>query len=196
VIGDVLEALFIGGQPVLVGDLAPDVTVEEQLQDTVTITEHPVQQGAAITDHAFSNPSEVALRLAWTDSKGFLSAAASLVGLDGGATPSPDEAYQRLREMQAARQPITVVTTRRGYSNMLIRSLGVMTDDKTSNILAITVLLRQIIVVSTVTTSSTMAPASDQAEPQKTAPISNAGNIQPKAVAQSALSGLAGIFGF
>ena len=79
--------------------------------------------------------------------------------------------------MQSARQPINVVTGKRAYQNMLIKSIDVMTDASTENALIIEVMFQQVIIVQS--SQATMAPASNQASPQQTAAIINGGTIQP-----------------
>ena len=39
-----------------IGGIIPDVTIEEVHTDEIELTQHPVQQGAAITDHKFKKP--------------------------------------------------------------------------------------------------------------------------------------------
>ncbi len=184
-IGNVLEALFFRGKTVTIGGLAPDVTLDEQLMDSVSVTDHPVEIGAPISDHAFTNPSEVMLRIGFTESKGFL---AQFLGRES-ATPS--EAYQRLQDMMREREPIDVVTSRRAYTEMLITALSVVTDDRTFNILSVNVKLRQVLRVAT---SVTELKPEAQALPEKTGEVSNKGTRQPKAVNESALSTIGGIF--
>ena len=50
------------------GTIIPNVVVEEVHTDTLTITDHPVEQGAPITDHAFKNPAELSMRIGWSSS--------------------------------------------------------------------------------------------------------------------------------
>jgi hypothetical protein len=58
----------VRGEPVLIqprrslGGLYPDVVVEESHDDALEITEHPVEQGASISDHAFKKPQTVTIR--------------------------------------------------------------------------------------------------------------------------------------
>ena len=44
-----------------IGDFIAEVTVKEQHRDEMTITSHPVETGAAITDHAFKNPAQLTI---------------------------------------------------------------------------------------------------------------------------------------
>lgn len=44
------------------------VTIEEIHHDEMEITDHPVERGAAIGDHAYKRPAEVVIRCAWSNS--------------------------------------------------------------------------------------------------------------------------------
>lgn len=49
-------------------DIIAMATVEENHLDQMELTEHPVEIGAPIADHAFKRPAEVTLHLAWSNS--------------------------------------------------------------------------------------------------------------------------------
>lgn len=150
--------------------------MEEKHRDELVITNHPVQNGANITDHAYKQPAMVALRYGWGVS-------GSIFSLDLGA-PSVDEVYGMLLDLQASRQPFDVVTGKRKYSNMLIRSLDVVTDRSTEKSIMVEVLLQQVIIVQTETT--TLKSPSVMSMPEKTAPTSNVGVKQPVPVSIAA----------
>lgn len=140
-----------------IGGIAANVTLEEISTDELTITQHPVQQGASITDHAFKNPTVVSIRALYGDNLQPLS-----------------EIYQQLLQLQSSREPFDVVTGKRTYTNMLFKTLGQTTDQATENILAINATLQEIIIVSVEVTS---VPArAKQANPGKTAGTESAGN--------------------
>lgn len=46
----------------------PQATIEERHMDEMEITEHPVEQGANIADHAFKRPAELVLKCGWSNS--------------------------------------------------------------------------------------------------------------------------------
>ena len=50
-----------------IGGVTFDVVVEEQHEDTLEITEHPVEHGANISDHAFMKPASVTIRAGVSD---------------------------------------------------------------------------------------------------------------------------------
>ena len=49
-------------------DIKAQATFEERHIDELEVTDHPVQQGAMISDHAFKRPAEVTLHLGWSNS--------------------------------------------------------------------------------------------------------------------------------
>lgn len=51
-----------------IGPIFANITIEERHTDTQTITRHPVESGAAISDHAYKEPKEVTIRCAWSNS--------------------------------------------------------------------------------------------------------------------------------
>ena len=167
--------------------IIPDVTIEEQHTDTLTITDHPVEMGAAISDHAFKNPAEVTAKLGWSQQMALLSSVLS-GGLFSG-TSSLQQMYEKLQALQASRIPFDLSTGKRHYQNMLIKSLAVLTDAETENVLMVTVVFREVIRVSS---QYTTLSASDQANPQQTAPVQDAGTKTAQPTNQSWLSKLAG----
>jgi hypothetical protein len=173
--GQVEDILLRKGRSI--AGIVPQVVIEEKHRDELVITNHPVQNGANITDHAYKQPAMLALRYGWSTS-------GALFSLDLGA-PSVDDVYSMLLDLQASRQPFDVVTGKRSYSNMLIRSLDVVTDKTTEKSIVVEVLLQQVIIVQTQTT--TLKSSSVMSMPDKTAPVGNAGVKQPVAVPQSIL---------
>lgn len=106
------------------------VTISEDATDTLEITQHPVQQGAAITDHAYMKPAELKIRLVV------------------GALAKPlSESYDQLLKLQFQRIPLRVITGKRTYNNMLIKSVDQTTDKTTENILSVSLSLMEVIIV-------------------------------------------------
>lgn len=143
-----------------------DVTIEESHVDALEITQHPVEQGAAITDHAFKLPAMVTVRAGWTMSS-----------LNALADPNyVNEVYSQFLELQTSRVPFTVVTGKRVYDNMLVSRLTTTTDKDTENSLILTVECREIILVNTQTVS--VPDPSKMRSPQNNAATTNAGTKQ------------------
>src|SRR5260363_391281 len=115
-IDDALQSVLIRARR-SIGEIVPNVVIEEVHQDALTITEHPVEQGAAIADHAYVRPAEVVMRCGFGPGHAFSRMESS----------DPAWMYQQLRARQASRQPCDVITRKRAYRNMLIRQLTVTT---------------------------------------------------------------------
>ena len=138
------------------GTIIPNVVVEEVHTDTLTITDHPVEQGAPITDHAFKNPAELSMRIGWSSSSVALDAVVSSVvdSVKAGKLTTPKiktvrDIYEDLLKLQASRKPFDVSTGKRLYKDMLIKSISTTTDASSENSLVVSVVLRQIIIVQT-----------------------------------------------
>lgn len=132
--------------PRSIGYLFPDVVIEERVTDNAFITQHPVERGATISDHAFLLPTEIQMTAGWSD---------STVGFTGYA----DAAYAAILALQAAREPFVVTTPSRIYQDMLISGIERQTTEATSNVLLLRVTMRKVIIVST-QLSSVGTPAS------------------------------------
>lgn len=158
-----------------IGPFAATVVLEEIGTDELEITQHPVQQGASITDHAFVKPATVNLKVMWNDDDAPLA-----------------ETYNNLLLLQSSRVPFDVVTGKRAYTNMLIKSLGQTTDVQTENVLSINMSLQEIIITSVEVTA--VPPRASQKNAGKTGATENAGkkSAQETSRKRSALAALAG----
>jgi hypothetical protein len=120
-----------------------DVTVEEEHRDELVITEHPVETGAAITDHAYKRPSQVVIRAGWSTSSG---KATSIT--------YPSDIRQQLISLQRSRLPFDLYTGKQAYSQMLIASLLTETTPDSEWALMATIVCQQILLVKTTTAPS------------------------------------------
>jgi hypothetical protein len=148
-----------------IGGIVATVTIEEQSEDDLQITDHPVEQGAPISDHAFKRPVSVTIRAGWSVASAYdLSAETGIYGL--------------LLSWQAALMPFDVITGKRSYTNMLIERLQVVTDQHSEWALMATISCRQVIIVQTQTTSVTgsSTQAGDHADPASTGPTQDGGD--------------------
>lgn len=150
-----------------IADFTAQVTVEEDHEDDLAITKHPVEQGAPITDHAYKEPARLRLVVGWSNSG------------DGSSEQGDDYVraiYARLLELQKTREPFSVTTGKRQYSNMLFASLGTTTTQETENSLIVVASLQEVIIVQT--QAVTVPPRDVQANPEETADTTNAGSKQ------------------
>lgn len=114
-----------------IGPFNATVTIEESVTDELEITQIPVQQGAAITDHAYVKPVVVNVKVAF----------------DAATDPLPTT-YNKLLQLQASRVPLALVTGKRSFENMLIKSMVQINDVMTENSLAISLQLQEIIITA------------------------------------------------
>ena len=153
----------------------PDVSIREMGRNDYAITDHPVETGAVVSDHAIQLPPAVEIVCVWSGSPH---------GED-----YPNRTLINLLLFQKKRQPIDVFTVRRHYANMLIQSVSHTTDKNTPDVLRATIRCRRIMIVSTKTTKTSEASQQSQQSPQKTASTEKTGAQQMKS---SNTSGFAG----
>ncbi|MBD8451883.1 phage baseplate protein [Serratia rubidaea] len=196
---DILSALFrqqtrsIGAG---VGVIVPSVVVSEKHSDTLQITEHPVEIGAAVNDHAYRQPSEVIMELGFSGGGSLLDFAnTSTLGLSLGI--SPRETYQRILDLQKDRIPFDVTTGKRQYKNMLIKAIEVTTDKTSENVLMCVLTLKEVIISQTQQT--TVAEKSQMTDGVSTSAVQNSGTKTPKpgnsSLLNQAINGGLSIFG-
>lgn len=185
-----------------IGNMEIAATLQEIHSDTLQMTEHPVEYGAAITDHAFVRPKEVIIRCGWSNStlSNLLSTISGILGTTQTSSSSSKfsgemaasgyiaQVYDYLLTLQDSRQPFDVTTSKRHYSNMLLTSLQVTTDQTTSAVLMVQATCRQIIIVKTQVT--TVPPKSAQASPSKTAGLLDKGVAMLKSAAPSSVGSI------
>ncbi len=188
-------------------DIVAQATIDEHLQDEMEITDHPVELGAAISDHAFKVPTTVVLRLGWSNSP---SAGAGLLGAATGAAAAISPAaravlgglelagaalsvltganadqlvdiYNTLQTLQLTRAMFDLYTGKRVLQNMVCKTLIVENDWKSENSLMVQMHCKQIIVVNT---QNVTLPASVQKNPLATASPVNNGTKSPTPVTQ------------
>ena len=119
------------------GTLYFDATLHVDHNSSVTVTEHAVQTGAVISDHAIVDPQEISLEIGMTDTKGG----------DG----SSAQAYQQFLSVMKQREPCTVVTRLGTYQNMVLTSISAPDDYTTMKALKATLIFKQVRIVSVAT---------------------------------------------
>lgn len=167
------------------GSLVPQVTIEENHFDDLTITEHPVERGAVIADHAYKRPALLRIKAGWSTAGQFAGRSEGLSTLLSTAALIPQFGdpnylrglYDQLLRLQADRTLVAVNTGKRSYTDMLIQSLALTTEAKTENALIVNMLFRQVILTQTATV--TVPPAAVHADPARTAATVNNGTKQP-----------------
>lgn len=186
--GGVFNALFMTGRSI--GGIIPDVTTEEVATDKLVVTKHPVERGAAVSDHSYKEPSTVTMRIGWSDSNSLTRSIVS-GSLFSGSVKSAADMYQDMLDLQVSGQRFDLVTGKRTYTDMLLTQVRQTTNQETENAVMLELEMEQQIVVQTTTVS--LLETDSQADPAATGPTQNTGTKQAtKAPQQSALSVLFG----
>lgn len=191
---DIVSAIF-RLQSRRIGVFIPSVVVSEKHSDALEITEHPVEKPTTnsasgfIADHAYKRPSEVIMECGFEGGGSLLDFASNLTATSV-LGKSPKEIYQELLRLQSDRVPFDVITGKRVYSNMLIRSLEVTTDKTSEYVLNCTLTLREVIM--TQTQRVTVADKADMTEGVSTSAVQNTGTKSTTPPNESLLSQMGG----
>lgn len=197
-VGIVTTALSVGLDTLLikpqrsVGTIVMQAVISESHSDELQITDHPVEKGASISDHAFKLPAEVTIVGAFSNSPSVSGLIDGIIGglkatftggqelFEGKAPQLVTDVYQSLLKLQAQAVPFDIYTGKRKYSNMLLKSISTTTDRRTENSLEVTLQCREVLIVSA-TLVSVPADKANQATPQVTqAPVAGgAKSLQP-----------------
>lgn len=145
------------------GGFIADAVVLEKHDDEIVITEHPVEQGATIADHAYKLPATLTLEYQWS------------AGGAQGAKQDLASLYQQLLQLQIDRVVFSVVTGKRQYANMLLQSISTESDFKTEFTLPIRVVCREVILARTQLVKLTDSAV--QLLPQNTGPVTGLGTV-------------------
>jgi len=156
-------ALITHPNPRQIGTIIPDIVVEEIGHDQLQVTEFPVESGAPISDHAYKRPPEIIMRCGFSN---------STVQSEGYV----QQVYGLLLDLQDSLEPFDVTTGKRQYSNMMVSSLLVTTDQESEYALNVVVGLKMVIITST---SGGGASSANQASPDQTSAVQNSGTKQP-----------------
>lgn len=154
------------GTSIAAGVIIADAVVEERGDDETEITDKPVENGSVIQFNAFRLPSILELTYAFSP---------------GGAQNKAHDPsylttiYQKFLSLDDGRVLLTVMTGKRQYQNMLIKSMSVTTDANTENILLIRLTLKALILTTTQTVN--LSSSAQQGIPGKTASPVNNGTV-------------------
>ena len=171
-----------------IGGLFFDAVLSTDTTDSLTITSHPVQNGANISDHAFNNPTIISMEIAMSDAM-----ASVLTGQFGGTNSRSITAYRMLRDLKELRIPVQVCTRLDSYSNMLVKEIHVHDDVSTFYGLKASVELQEIFIVDVAATSDVSKRA------WSSAGATNKGSVSPieterKTTARRIEDGIKGVF--
>ncbi|KKK74438.1 hypothetical protein LCGC14_2883760, partial [marine sediment metagenome] len=137
-----------------------DSTPREVHNGATVPTDHPVEDGSVVSDHAIDQPDEIEIQ-GQVSSRPIITDASTRTpnfmgnGLDG----RPSEALELIRLLRKTKTLVTVSTEFREYTNMLIVSDSVTREANTGRILDVAIRLREFR-IATVETKAAPEPLS------------------------------------
>lgn len=130
-----------------------DAVFSTEHSSSLSITDHPVQSGANISDHAFEEAKVLTFDIGMSDvMESYYS------GQFSGGNSRSINAYIKLRELQSQRIPISVTTKLGVYTNMMLETIVAVDDNKTTEALRATVVLKQVFVTNVTTVKISERP--------------------------------------
>jgi len=123
-----------------IAQIEVDVSVSETHETDCDVTENPVESGANVTDHVFVKPARLTVEGLVSDTP---------IKLLGNVTSLFDDnrsrkTYEELLALQAAREPIDVITGLKQYSNMILKTLTVPRSADTGKALRFTAVFQEV----------------------------------------------------
>lgn len=193
--------------PTLIGDLALDCTVTETHTATSTVTEHPVESGAKITDHIRPDPVQLSITGIVSDTpigsrqvQRSIEVGGASVQVTQQEPPTSTTGYGRaawakLDAIRTAAKPVKVVTRDKTYENMALVSLSVPKESKTGGALYFTAQFKQVRIVFNRSTKVVVAKAPKSHKKQDTGKQPTAELAKPKNYSSEArdIAGDAGV---
>lgn len=142
--------------------IAPDVTliliqfdasIREVYTHDADVTDHPVEDGANVSDHVRDLPDEIEIS-GWVSNHPII--AFGEFGQDfaiagGDPTVRAEDFYRELRRIKSEGEPVRLVTSLDQFDEMVLKSIRVRRDKETGNIVDATIRLKQIVIATTET---------------------------------------------
>ena len=130
-----------------------DAAITEEHTYDSEVTSYPVESGSDITDNVRTLPIEITIEGLVSDNplERVASLRSSALAVPSefeleARTPS-GEAFDKLRQIREAREPVTITTTLKVYENMIMESLSFPRDSKTGAALRFNATFKQVIIV-------------------------------------------------
>lgn len=117
------------------------------------VTDHPVESGSTISDHAYVEPVEIIMEIGMSDVAGSL-----VPGQFDDSWSRSVSAFKLLQQLQIDRELLFVHTRLRTYNNMIITSISAPDEAKTLFGLRVSVTLREVLITGTQVVPVSSAP--------------------------------------
>lgn len=117
---------------------------------SITMTQHPVETGASITDHSFVNPRRFSFDIGMTD--------VARGSVQGVSTSRSVNAYNALVQMQNSRDLLTLVSKYGVFYNILISDISANDNFQSKYGSRFTITLQEVILVKNQITKVSLHP--------------------------------------
>lgn len=180
-----VNLLFTGSNPTSIDSLILDCSITESHTGEVEVTDHPVEEGFNVSDHARPKPNTLTITgmisntpIGLANPAGPTGATRKVVARDNGTDAGPpgfqivttnqedhvrgtpgraESALSVLRQIKDQGKVITVTTQIYVYTNMIMTNLAVPRDGKTGDVALFTASFKQIKIVKNKTTRKVQA---------------------------------------
>jgi hypothetical protein len=159
-------------QRVFIGDgttsLEVDVTIKEKHKAAVDVTDHAVEQGIAVSDHARPKPEEIQI-------DGMVSNSPAIVGAVVAPNYPADTARQFMHDLHDHPRLVSVITVAWTYTDMILTEISEDRDAKTGDVFEFSATFKHVRQVTNQTTMvATKQPKAKPQANQKQKPTSAA----------------------
>ena len=159
-------SLVFATKPTKIDSVELDASIRETHTGEVELTDHPVEEGANITDHSRPKPIGLAIdgvitntpisRTKQANTRTILgvtfTSSAAVANYIQGRPGYAEAAYAKLEDLRLKGNVITVVTNLKTYTSMVMTSLSIPRDKNTGDALSFSAQFRQVIIVKNKTT--------------------------------------------
>lgn len=156
-----LELLF-DISPAEIGSLTIDATLSEEHSSEAEVTDHPIEQGADVSDHKRVKPNQIRINGVVSNTP--------LAFLNFNSGDRAVDAWGQLLFLQHEQKLLTVVTTLNTFENMAIVSLTAPRDAKRGHMLEFTAVLREIFTAESQNVKADNAAAKPTAQGKRPTP--------------------------
>lgn len=122
-------SLFFSDKQYRLGELVIDAVIKESHELRVKLSEHPTENGLSFCDHVLLEPTTIQLDGIISNTPMTFIGVTAFKSLDNYFNDRSNDiaaqAYTKLEEIFAQREPISIVTSLKDYDNMVLESLSV-----------------------------------------------------------------------
>lgn len=183
-----LQNLFIRTRKTI-GEIQLDAFLSESHITRITRTNNPIELGVNITDHSVVEPDSIFIRAVVTDSPNGLAAATEIIdtitGLFGSSTSEgltrSQVAYNALVQLQKEREPISIQTGLKLYTNMLIDSVTTVRDKESARVVFLDIAATEVLITQSELVTLSAEQLGPGAPRQQGSPPEEKGRQEPVA---------------